>query len=693
MKENRQQNRDELNQALLQTKQTVMKQASLAVVAIVVTVVMVFAMTVAWYSNVLHTSDLTFQAKTWDFTFEGTINLGQDNQLLASPGDSGYVNLNIANVSGEANYLGQATEVSNIDVSVNIERTDLGLLNNRVYFYVEKQTEINGETVDKIYINDEDTYNYTIYAGKTLTLSEKYSNDYPLKWEWVYDVTGYYARGTLQSDNTIAVEEYLRPVEFSDITKMIEFDDAGYVTKYGDQSIDDYLYEQYLSKDGYVNQLNGFTGGAKIDEFSGVVTLNKPVVAVDGVEYPLSNLVQIDEDIWLVLCTKDQMQTNNEIDTLLGKGTYQPEEEEATEYAARIVLTGSKSRNNQVTVESAESLINSINNGTDTLFVLRDNLTLDAAPLVVASGTDAVLDLNGYTLTMTQPIESQANSSITLMNGTITAPEGSKITMINAEGAEIYMDNIISTGFYSGIEVYDSTSTSNMDSHVYISQSQIETKDSVIWLRGNGDRSYTKTTVIVENTTLTSTEYVAIGGNGTSQYYGTDTLISKSTLSGYYAAVFHPMNKSSMLIKDSTLNGHTGLAIKGGTVTVDNCTVIGTGENVNEPMQVSGFAVNGEGVCIEDNYSTLHGYEIDVIITGENTFIKSNHNRAVNWVDGTAEKTGLAIYAGKLKSVETNDEYMNLLTSKYLATGKVATLLADGTVEINDAPASTPESE
>ncbi|MBR5290956.1 MAG: hypothetical protein IKU28_08215 [Erysipelotrichaceae bacterium] len=685
MKENRQQNRDELTQALMQTKKTVMKQAGLAVVAVAVTVVMVFAMTVAWYSNILHTSDLTFKAESWDFTFEGSINLGQNNQLLASPGDSGYVNLNIANVSDKANYLGQATDVANIGVNVNIDKTDLGVLNNRVYFYVEKQTEVNGETVNKIYINDVDTYLYTIYAGKTLSLSEEYSNDYPLKWEWVYDVTGYYVRGTLQPDNTIDVEEYLQPVEFNDITKMFEFDDAGNIISYGDQSIDQYILENYLMKDGY-------TGGYVYDELSEAYTLTRITTTVDGVEQVVPNLYKITDDIWIVLCTKEQMEANNQLDTMMGKGQFVDEGENPS-YAARIVLTGSKSRDNQVTVESAQSLIDSINNGTDTLFVLRDNLTLDAAPLVVASGTDAVLDLNGYTLTMTQPIESQANSSITLMNGTITAPEGSKITMINAEGAEIYMDNIISTGFYSGIEVYDSTSTSNMDSHVYISQSQIETKDSVVWLRGNGDRSYTKTTLIVENTTLTSTEYVAIGGNGTSQYYGTDILISKSTLNGYYSSIFHPMNKSTLLVKDSTLTGKTGLAIKGGSITIDNCTVIGTGENVNEPMQVSGFAVNGEGVCIEDNYSTLHGYEIDVIITGENTFIKSNHNRALNWIDGTAEKAGLAIYAGKLNSFETNDEYMNLLTTKYLATGKVATLLADGTIEINDAPASTPESE
>lgn len=686
MKENRQQSRDELDQALLQTRKTVIKSASLAGIAVVVTVVMVFAMTVAWYSNILHTSDLTFKAETWDFTFEGTINLGQDNQLLASPGDSGYVNLNIANVSNKANYLGQATEVSNIDVEVNIDKTDMGLLNNRVYFYVEKQTEIEGETVDKIYINDADSYTYTIYAGKTLTLSEKYSNDYPLKWEWVYDVTGYYVRGTLQSDNTIAIEEYLRPVEFNDVTKMMDFDEAGNLISYGDQSIDDYLLENYLLKDGY-------TGGYDYDDMSGTYSLWRVTTEVDGVEQVVPNIYKISDEIWIVLCTEAEMEVNNQIDTLMGKGESVTEDGETASYSARIVLTGSKSRNNQVTVESAQSLIDSINNGTDSIYVLRDNLTLDAAPLVVASGTDAVLDLNGYTLTMTQSIESQANSSITLMNGTITAPADSKITMINAEGAEIYMDNIISTGFYSGIEIYDSTSTSNMDSHVYISQSTIETKDSVVWLRGNGDRSYTKTTLIIEDTTLTSTEYVAVGGNGTSQYYGTDILISKSTLNGYYSAVFHPMNKSSMLVQNSTLTGKIGIAIKGGAVTLDNCTIIGSGEKGNEAMSESGFATNGEAIYIEDNYSTLHGYEVDVVVTGENTAVSSTNNVAVNWVDGTAEKTGLAIYAGKFRSAETTDSYLELFKSKYMATGKVATLLEDGTIVVNDAPASTPESE
>lgn len=692
MKENRRQNKDELNQTLLQTKRTVMKQASLAAVAIVVTVVMVFAMTVAWYSNVLHTSDLTFHAKTWDFTFEGSIQMGTGNQILASPGDEGYVNLTVANVSGEANLLGQATEVANMGVTVNIDKTDLNLLRNRIYFFVEKQTDIDGETVERLYINDQDRYTYTVFAGKTLALSEDFSNDYPIKWHWVYDVTGYYVRGKLQSDHTIEIEEYLRPVEFNDSTRSLVFDDEGFIVKYGDQSIDDYLYEAYLSHDGYVHELNGFTGGVIVDEHSGSVTLNKPKATVGEEEIVLQNLVQIDENIWIVLCTEEEIKTNNELDTLIGKGQLSQEEESGfNEFSARIVLTGSKAADTGVDVESANMLVSSLNDGTS-IFRLQNNLELEEA-LTVESGTETVIDLNGHVLTMSQTVECHPNSSITFMNGTLDAPDNTKITMINAEGAEIYLDNVISTGFYSGIEVWDNRFASDLDTHIYLSSSKISTKDSVVWLRGNGDYTKTKTTLVITECELTSSEYIAIGGNGTAEYYGTDIQVLGSTLTGFNAAVFHPMNKGTMTLKNSTLTGASGIAIKAGSVLIENCTVVATGAVEETAPSVSGFAQTGDAIYVEDNYSALHGYEIDVLIVGKDTFVKSTNHRAVYWNDGTAEKAGLAVYAGKYMSSETDDDYMNLFQSTYLASGKEATLLSDGSIEVNDAPAALPQTE
>lgn len=677
MKENRQQNRDELNQALLQTKQTVMKQASLAVIAVVVTIVMVFAMTVAWYSNVLHTSDIVFQAKTWDFTFEGTINMRSGNQILAAPGNEGYVNLKVANVSNEANLLGSETNVSNIGVTVNIDKTDLGILNNRLYFYVDKRTDIDGETVDRIYINDSDSYTYTIFPGKTLALSEEYSNDYPIKWSWVYDVTGYYVRGKLQSDNTIAVEEYIRPIEFEYLEK-ISYDEHGNIVSYDGTDIDTYILENYLKKDGY-------DGGYSDD--LGVYVFDK-VIDSEGNTVP--NLYRINDDLWIVLCTKEQINTNIEIDTKLGRN--QPINDDAEEtgsqnFSARIILTGTQVAGTPVTVQTEEMLITKINDGTK-VFELGDNLTLNEA-LTLEAGTDVVLDLNGYTLTMNKTIEMQPNSSIGIINGTLNATDGSEITMIKGGSSEIYIDNVKSSGFRNGIDVRDNESESDLDSYIHITQSEITTSGQTVWLRGNGTKSIKKTTLVVEDSTLVSTNGYAIVGNGTESIYGTDIKVTSSTLTGYYAAIYHPMDKSIMTLTDSTLKGETGVAIKGGSVTIDNCTIVGTGIDTKAEPQLSGYADRGAGVYIEDNYSTLHGYKIDVVIKGEHTFIKSEQARSVYWNDGTAVDTGLAIYGGKYMSAVTDEDYITTFKEKYLADGKVATLLADGSYEVNDEPAST----
>ena len=50
-------------------------------------------------------------------------------------------------------------------------------------------------------------------GGGSLSLTQTSHNDAKLKWEWVYDVVGYYLLGTV-SNGTAAVEEYLRPVVY-----------------------------------------------------------------------------------------------------------------------------------------------------------------------------------------------------------------------------------------------------------------------------------------------------------------------------------------------------------------------------------------------------------------------------------------------------------------------------------------------
>ena len=128
---------EELTLALQQSKANIRRQAGMAVVAVAVTVVLCFAMTVAWYSNILHTSDLTFKAESWEFQFEGNVALNNGGDIMAAPGDEGVIALSIANISDDTNLLGSKTEVTTIGVNVNMDKTNMATLASRIYFYVE----------------------------------------------------------------------------------------------------------------------------------------------------------------------------------------------------------------------------------------------------------------------------------------------------------------------------------------------------------------------------------------------------------------------------------------------------------------------------------------------------------------------------------------------------------------------------
>ena len=77
-------------------RKNIYRQAMLAVVTIVLTVVIMFAMTSAWYTNIVQTSGLTFEAEAWGF--DGTIAV-DDRPIEAAPGDEGIVHLTVDNDS------------------------------------------------------------------------------------------------------------------------------------------------------------------------------------------------------------------------------------------------------------------------------------------------------------------------------------------------------------------------------------------------------------------------------------------------------------------------------------------------------------------------------------------------------------------------------------------------------------------
>ena len=62
--------------ALKKAQKKIFWQAGLALTTIVLTIVIVFTMTSAWYTNVVQTSGMVFQAEAWGF--DGEIVVAQD---------------------------------------------------------------------------------------------------------------------------------------------------------------------------------------------------------------------------------------------------------------------------------------------------------------------------------------------------------------------------------------------------------------------------------------------------------------------------------------------------------------------------------------------------------------------------------------------------------------------------------------
>ena len=78
--------------ALRKAKKNIYWQAGLALVTIILTIVIAFAMTSAWYTNLVQTSGLVFEAEAWGF--KGTINVDSD-PIVAGPGDDGVIHLEV----------------------------------------------------------------------------------------------------------------------------------------------------------------------------------------------------------------------------------------------------------------------------------------------------------------------------------------------------------------------------------------------------------------------------------------------------------------------------------------------------------------------------------------------------------------------------------------------------------------------
>lgn len=651
------------NNALSAARKRIIIQSVIAIQTVIITALLIFGMSAAWYTNVLQTSGLHFQAEAWGF--DGEVFVSED-PIEAAPGKSDVVGLRVTNAGKDM-----------VDVSVRVSKDQMDdELKKRLFFYVDTTESRNDETLNRVYVNSRDSYTYTMLANSKLHLTGEQANDVPLKWQWVYDMLGYYFYGSVAKTTdanqkpifVAEVEDYLRPVEYDLDTAEFE---NGILVEADGKSLYEFIYDISV-RDGYAG------------------------VAQEAPDKQNSGYYQIDVDenghgIWMYLCSWEEIQQATAYDSLLGIAAAQAmlaeqgvtveqavdgtgdaagETEENTEagatgtgtgegaaqtpateegagdagtedgqpsalnteaatplvelpqnFMARLILIGQVAQREYKNVNTVSQLEELLNSGGAVR--LNNTLTLNE-PLVLSSVEKAVLDLNGHKIIGPigdYTIKMNANSDLTVMNGEISGIEPG-YDIISVLNADLTLDHVTISG--EGDDAIAITDEfHNGDSTVRISNSVIEARGCAVYVRGNGENSEKKTRIIVENTKMDS-GYVAIMGNGSEVYWGTEIYVSKSELNGYYAAVYQPQNNSLMTLVDCKLTGDTAVVVKGGDMVLENCEITGTGGPLEPEYQGSGFTQTGDAVFVDCSY----GVSISVKITGNST-VTSQKNLAV----------------------------------------------------------------
>lgn len=571
-----------------QMRKRIGMQAGLAVLTVVLTLVLIFAMTAAWYTNVVQTSGLIFQVEQWGVDVGATISSAS---ILAAPGDVGIVDFQVNNTG---------TDIVNVAVSVTKNAMD-PVMQRRLYFYVDDQKTTNQEVVQRVYLNSESGYDYLLFGGGNLTVNETYYNDAPLKWCWVYDVLGYYVRMETNSEGVLEIAEYLRPIEYNYDQATFDADTGALATVNGVQTAQDFLVE--LSKN------DGYAG-----------TIDTTVIPENGY-YPVKVDATTGRGVYAYLLNFSEIQQEMDTDTALGAaaGT-----ENAGTYVANFTIYAENFSTTPVAVNTAEALSAALTSGTTPLIQLTQDIELSEA-LTLSAATDTILDLGGYTLTTNTSdpaITAPEGSSLAVTNGTLTGAQGSG-NGFTITGADVTLNDVVVEGYQTGFRVADYSGT-GVDSTVKIIDSTVNATAYAVLAYGNGSVSEQTTKIIIEDSTLYG-DAIAISGNGTitgTGRWGTDIQIINSTVGSNQSvgsnAIYHPQPYGTLNIVNSTVIGHTALIVKGGTVTISKSTITGTGPAITltEPGYMpSGAADTGDAVYIEDGYSYDIYVEVDAAST------------------------------------------------------------------------------
>lgn len=631
--------------ALKTAKQRIYWQAGLALVTVVLTIVIVFTMTSAWYTNVVQTGGMVIEAESWGFDGDIQVN---DSVIVAAPGDEGDIYLKVVNANETTTAVG---------VGVSKARIADYEMQKRLYFYVDTQMTRNGETMERVYLNTQDSYTYTLFGGETLNLTEQMHNDVPLKWQWVYDVLGYYVIGTWSTErNSLTELEYLRPIEY-------DYDEA--TTTFQTDGED--LAMELETVDGETTVEEFLVAVSETDGYPGTID---PSQKLGSGYYP----VAVDENgygVYAYLCTYSDIELATQYDTALAQASADAKKNGISPqtYEVQLLISAQKNDEDVINVSSLSALNTALELDTGNVIQLTGDITItDTEKLVIPEGKQITVDLNGHTITSQvsdRAVRAEANSALTLLNGTIEGP-GTSGYAVYSIGAKVTMNQVDISGFKYGVYAGDSDDGNTQDSTIRLVDCEISGSSCAVFVSGNGTASEQPTQVIVENSTLYS-DSIALSGNGNTTgdgRWGTDIQIINSKLIGnpdkVSAAIYHPQKDSNLTIYNSVLSGYTGMAIKGGNVKVIASQVSGTGAAIQgDPVPSgSGFADTGDGIYIEANYA----YDVRLEISADsgqdiNSIISSSNSRSLRVYPLDVTCVEVVIYSGQFNQ-EQPVEYL-----------------------------------
>lgn len=624
------------------------KQALFALAALATLGVLLYSLTTAWYTNVAETTELVFETESWGF--EGQVK-ALDTGLLLAPGQSACAALSVTNDGEQINQI-----TVTVDKSAMPEK-----LQKRIYFYVPAEAKESDKTADRVYLSTYGGYSYRVMPKSTLLLTADSAADAPVRCEWVYDVLGYYVYGTLDKDGQLITGRedveapvYIRPVEY-DYDKAT-FQDDRLLTVDG-AKVDDFV-KALLAADGYKD-----AGKTKVGDYYAVNTTGTSATEQTG--------------LWLYLCTQPEIEAATVLDTRIGTYRYLLEQkdeqgnaigltaEQTEKYKdvaelldgakATIQIAGQNLRTSITDVTEAENLTAALEQGESVR--LAGDMTLEEA-ITIPADKDVIIDLNGKQLTTAvvgQPVlEGAPGSSITVLNGTIDG--GSRDTAVHLVGSSAAFSGVT----IQGRLLIDDKNENNEDGAVSVVRLSNCTLKTVgdeqvgVHVFGNGAASSSRTVLLVEDCTIEST-FAGILGNGSDDCYGTDIQVLNSTVKGKYAGIYQPQRGSRLLVQNSTVEGMTGIAIKGGTVTIRNCIVNGTSEKGFLPTEDqvkasrNGWLDTGAGVYVEANYDWAD--EITLTITDSTISTK------------TLGVPNVLIVGEKADAVTANSNYSNTNTN------------------------------